>query len=358
MTQDVYNPDANDEQKQPEGSSFIGGLDVVDYGYKRTRAAGLTAYAARSLLEAIRDHTSIGAISRCFPYYRSNTWPPLAKARFASGQFFLNKCGNKNACVVCARANDAKVRKEFCEQFDHFIRQGYKPYWQTFDIGFRSTISGTNRVRIIGLIWRKLNQNTKYRKLIGKSRVLSLRVTEFAYLSDVEHWNPHLHVVWLFDIDVKQVDIDAFMAFTSNFWRSQQNLLPECEPNNRALYFAKIEATSTRQTGNYLFKAFFIEMHHFQVKTPGNQKTPLHYLIDFALKGDTESLTIWQKYEVASRNTRRYTFSSGWGRAYKGSGNKAKETLNHNFRDSLIYKHRRTGTHLEFEAELGWIHIE
>jgi len=82
----------NDESTS-DSSSFFGGLDVVDYGYKKTRAAGLAAYAVRALLEEMRDHTSIGAVSRCFPYYRNYTWPLMASVRYQARQVFFNKCG-------------------------------------------------------------------------------------------------------------------------------------------------------------------------------------------------------------------------------------------------------------------------
>jgi len=295
-----------------DGSSFFGGLDVVDYGYKKTRAAGLAAYAVRALLEEMRDHTSIGAVSRCFPYYRNYTWPLMASVRYQARQVFFNKCENKNACVVCSRANDAKTRKLFSEQFDGFIGQGYKPLWQTFDIGFKTTTSGRSRVKIMGTFWRKLGQNTKYRRLISKSRVLGFRVTELEYQPDFEDWSPHYHVVWLFQPDVTQSEIDAFMTYTSTFWRSQQNNHLDCEPNNHSLYYGKLDPTSTRPIAKYLFKAFYIDIFGSQVVLPRELKTPLHYILDYAMNGDIDSLDIWIKYETTSKNVRRLTFTSNW----------------------------------------------
>ena len=295
-----------------DGSSFFGGLDVVDYEYKKTKAAGLAAYAVRSLLEEVRDHTSIGAVSRCFPYYRSYTWPPLATQRHKSGQVYLNKCENKNACVVCSRANDAKTRKAFSEQFDGFVGLGYKPLWQTFDIGFTTTTPSASRVKIMGLFWRKLSQNTKYRRLVGKNRVLGLRVTEFEYESESQDWTPHYHVVWLFHPEMKQSEIDDFMDYTSTFWRGQQNNYSDCERNNHPLFYGKLDPTSTRPVAKYLFKAFYIDIVGSQVALPRELKTPLHYLLDYAMTGNLDNLDIWLKYETASKNVRRFTFTSNW----------------------------------------------
>jgi len=299
---------------QQPSSSFFGGLDVVDYGYKKTSAAGLAAYAARSVLEQVRDYTSIPSVSRCFPYYGSKTWPPLASQRLKSGQFIINKCGNKNACVVCSRAHDAESRKAFSEQFDDFIRQGYKPYWQTFDIGFKTTTSGKNRVKIMGSFWRKLGQNTKYRKLIGKARVLGFRVTEFEYDWESEDWTPHYHVVWLFNSELTESEIGGFMAHTSTFWRGQQNNHPECEPNNGPLYYNNLDSSSTKSLGHYLFKAFYLNVACGQLTLPDLLKTPSHFLVDFAIKGNLDSLDIWIKYERTSKNTRRLSFTGNWRR--------------------------------------------
>lgn len=312
MTKLKETDDIQDQETDSDSSSFFGGLDVVDYGYKQTRSAGLAAYAVRSILEELRDHTSIGAVSRCFPYYRSKTWPLLASQRYQAGQVFLNKCENKNACVVCSRVNDAKTRKTFSEQFDGFIGQGYKPYWQTFDIGFKTTTAGRSRVKIMGTFWRKLSQNTKYRRLIGITRVLGLRVTEFECLIDFEDWSPHYHMVWLFHPDVEQGEINAFMGFTSAFWRSNQNNYPDCEPNNHPLYFGKLDPTSTRPIAKYLFKAFYIEIVGNQVALPRKLKTPIHYALDYAINGNLDSLDIWLNYENTSKNARRFTFTSNW----------------------------------------------
>jgi hypothetical protein len=301
----------NDERTS-DGSSFFGGLDVVDYEYKKTRAAGLAAYAVRSLLEEMRDHTSIGPVSRCFPYYRSYTWPPLASARHKAGQVFLNKCENKNACVVCSRANDAKVRKAFSEQFDSYIVQGYKPLWQTFDIGFKTTTASRTRVKIMGTFWRKLSQNTKYRRLVGKNGVLGLRVTEFEYQRDSQDWTPHYHVVWLFHPEMKQSEIDDFMDYTSTFWRSKQNNHQECSPNNEPLYHGKLETNSARPIAHYLFKAFYMDIRGDHVVLPGKLKTPLDYALDYGMNGDLDSLDIWIKYETTSKNVRRFTFTRNW----------------------------------------------
>jgi hypothetical protein len=305
----------NDTQQQESDSnsrSFFGGLDVVNYGCKKTRAAGLASYAIRSLLEELRDHTFIGAVSRCFPYYRSYAWPLMASARYQASQVFFNKCENKNACVVCSRANDAKMRKAFSEQFDYFIGQGYKPFWQTFDIGFTTITSSASRVKIMGMFWRKLSQNTKYRKLVGKKRVLGLRVTEFEYQRDSQDWTPHYHVVWLFHTEMKQREIDDFIDFTSTFWRSKQNNHQDCSPNNKPLHYRKLDPNSTRPIAHYLFKAFYIEIHGSQVELPRKLKTPLHYALDYGMNGDLESLDIWIKYEATSRNVRRFTFTSNW----------------------------------------------
>jgi hypothetical protein len=301
-----------DQGTDSDRSSFFGGLDVVDYGYKKTKAAGIAAYAVRSLLEVIRDHTSIGAVSRCFPYYRSYIWPPMASARYQTGQTFLNKCDNKNACVVCSRANDAKIRKEFSEQFDGFTGQGYEPFWQTFDIGFKTNTSSLARIKITGLFWRKLSQNTKYRRLIGKKRVVGLRVTEFEYQRDSQDWTPHYHVVWLFHPEMKQSEIGDFMDYTSTFWRGKQNNHQNCSPNNKPLHYRKLDPSSTRPIAHYLFKAFYIEIHGSQVKLPRKLKTPVHYALDYGMNGDLDSLDIWIKYEATSRNARRFTFTSNW----------------------------------------------
>ena len=312
MTQLKEIDDIQDQETDAESSSFFGGLDVVDYGYKRTRAAGLAAYAVRSLLEELRDHTSIGAVSRCFPYYRSYTWPLMASVRYQARQVFFNKCENKNACVVCSRANDAKMRKAFSEQFDCYVGQGYKPLWQTFDIGFKTTTSSASRVKIMGTFWRKLSQNTKYRKFVGKHRVLGLRVTEFEYQRDSQVWTPHYHVVWLFHPEVKQGEIDDFMDCTSTFWRSKQNNHQDCSPNNEPLYHGKLETDSTRPLAHYLFKAFYMDIRGGQVVLPGKLKTPLDYALEYGMNGDLDSLDIWIKYETISKNVRRFTFTSNW----------------------------------------------
>jgi hypothetical protein len=304
--------DFQDQETDSDSSSFFGGLDVVDYEYRKTRVAGLAAYAVRSLLEELRDHTAIGAVSRCFPYYRYYAWPPLATQRYHAKQVFFNKCDNKNACVVCSRVNDAKTRKAFSEQFDNFIGQGYKPFWQTFDIGFKTIIPGRSRVKIMGSFWRKLGQNTKYRKLVAKNRVLGLRVTEFEYQSESQDWTPHYHVVWLFHPEMKQSEIDDFMDYTSSFWRSQQNNHQDCSPNNEPLYCDKLETNSTRPIAHYLFKAFYIDVDSGQVSLPRELKTPLHYILDYGMNGDLDSLDIWLKYENTSKNARRFTFTSNW----------------------------------------------
>ena len=312
MTQVKEIDDIQDQETDSDSSSFFGGLDVVDYGYKKTRAAGIASYAVRSLLEELRDHTSIGAVSRCFPYYRSKTWPLLASQRFQAGQVFLNKCENKNACVVCSRANDARTRKAFSEQFDGFIGQGYKPYWQTFDIGFKTTTVGRSRVKIMGSFWRKLSQNTKYRKIVGKNRVLGLRVTEFEYQSDAQDWTPHYHVVWLFHPEMKHSEIDDFMDYSSTFWRTKQNDHQDCSPNNEPLYCDGLTPASTRSIAHYLFKAFYMNVARGQVALPRELKTPLDYILDYAMNGDLDSLDIWLKYEATSRNARRFIFTSNW----------------------------------------------
>jgi hypothetical protein len=304
--------DIQDQETDSDSSSFFGGLDVVDYGFKKTRAAGLAAYAVRSLLEELRDHTSIGAVSRCFPYFRSYTWPLMASVRYQARQVFFNKCENKNACVVCSRANDAKMRKAFSEQFDEFTGQGYKPLWQTFNIGFKTTTSSTARIKIMGFFWRKLSQNTKYRRLVGKKRILGLRVTEFEYQRDSQDWTPHYHVVWLFHPEMNQSEIDDFIDYTSTFWRGKQNNYQDCSPNNEPLYHGKLDPSSTRPIAHYLFKAFYIDMSVGQVVLPRKLKTPLHYALDYGVNGDLDSLDIWIKYETTSKNVRRFTFTSSW----------------------------------------------
>jgi hypothetical protein len=111
---------------------------------------------------------------------------------------------------------------------------------------------------------------------------------------------------------MKQSEIDDFMDCTSTFWRGKQNNHQNCSPNNKPLHNDKLEATSTRPIAHYLFKAFYIDIGGGQVVLPGKLKTPLHYLLDYGINGDLDSLEIWIKYETTSKNVRRFTFTSNW----------------------------------------------
>ena len=294
-------------------SSFIGLSNVADYSYQRTRAAKNAEYAIRSLHEAVREHVTIQAVQRCFPYKVGRPWPPLAIERFKSGQLFLERCQNKNACPTCARANDAATRKRFCYEFDDHIGYGYQPYWQTLEAGFRKSLTGRKRVASMNALWRKIQQTQKFRAQVKDGRIVSLRVTEFTLRSRV--WTPHFHVIWLFRSDVLPDEVTSFLDLVQSLWRKHQAKDAACTSAKPDIHSEPLDPASTINLGRYLFKAFYLEVNASGVNIPDEPKTPLDYLVHYALNGDMDALDYWNAYEAVSSNARRYKFSTGWTKA-------------------------------------------
>jgi hypothetical protein len=291
-------------------SSFFGELNVADYSYQPTLAAKRAAYAIRSLQELVRDDLGIATVSRCFPYRLGRPWPQLAKDRIASGQYFLQRCQNKNACPTCSRAKDAAIRKQFAEGFDIFVNRGYRPWWQTLELGYLTKTTGRKRVKAINSVWRKLQQAQKFRNQVLDGRIVNLRVTEFTLRDGV--WTPHMHIVWLFRADVSDADIQTFLAIVQELWRRYQAKELYCKRSNLDLYSGELDATSTSHIAYYLFKAFYFSVSNIGAVLPDQPRTPLDHLLLYALTGDLEGLKLWKAYEAVSSNVRRYKFSRGW----------------------------------------------
>lgn len=291
-------------------SSFFGVLNVVDYDYKSTPAARKAAFEIRAILEELRDFTAVSAVSRCFPYDYRYSWPELAKQRFSSQTVYYNRCKNKNACPVCSRAADAKARRNFSYQFDRFVHEGYKPYWQTFEAGFKPGLDSKGRIKTLNELWRMLQQVKSFTRQLKSCKALSLRVTEFTYFEGT--WTPHFHVVWLFGPKVRQGAIDSFLSGGSKLWRKKQANHPNCVASSRALHSGQLDPSSTRPLAHYLFKCMFLKVDEHGIFVSQFLKTPMEYLAGFAKTGELEYLEAWLEYEHTSRRIRRYKFSKAW----------------------------------------------
>lgn len=294
----------------PHSSSYIGVSNVVTYGYNRTQAAKDAEYEVRSILEQIRDHTSIITVSNCFPYLSWYRWPELAVQRFATGQYRIGRCKNKNACPVCARANEARQRSKFHQDYDALIDSGYVPYWQTFEAGFIDGTTGKQRYKAMADLWRALKQNKAFRRLCARLGALEFRVTEFTYIG--RRWTPHYHVVWMFSPDAQEKEIAQFLDEVSCIWRGKQKNHPRCTDNSRALYSAALDDGDSARKARYVFKTFYLELENKEAKLPENLEKPFDYLVYFCLTGDLDALHVWTEYEAVSLNTRRYVFSRNW----------------------------------------------
>lgn len=291
-------------------SSFFGVLNVVDHDYKSTPAARRAAFDIRAILEELRDFTTVSAVSRCFPYDYRYSWPELARQRLSSQTVYYNRCKNKNACPVCSRAADAKTRRNFSYEFDRFVQEGYKPYWQTFEAGFITELDSKARLKTLNDLWRMLQQAKSFTKLFKSDQVLNLRVTEFTYFEGV--WTPHFHVVWLFGPEMRQGAIAKFLSLGSKVWRKRQANHPNCTSSTRILHSGKLDPGSTRPLAHYLFKCMFLRVDEHGIALSRYLKTPMEYLAGFAKTGELEYLEAWLKYEQSSKRARRYKFSKAW----------------------------------------------
>ena len=308
-------------------SSFFGLLNVADYSFSYTKAAKRAAFAIRSILENLRDESSIRRVAQCFPYNQRYAWPDLATARLNANTVYFNHCRNKNACPVCSRASDASTRRRFSEGFDHFVSLGYQPYWQTLDLGFAAHTSGHERIRITTGIWRKLSQSHKFRSQVTQLNLVSVRVIEF--LKPQEEWTPHIHMVWLFGPQVKSKEIQDFFSLVTSLWRKFQSRELKCVATKPDLYSGKLDSSSTAPIAHYLFKAFWITVDDSGVVIPEVAKTPLEHLMHFAAYGDLDALDTWIDYESVSNKVRRYTFSQAWARGCTAPGKQVLVTNKH-----------------------------
>ncbi len=291
-------------------SSFFGVLNVVDYDFKSTPAAKAAAFEIRAILEEIRDFSGVSAVSRCFPYNYRYAWPTLATDRFNSHTVYYNRCKNKNACPVCSRVADAKTRRNFSYEFDCFVIEGYRPYWQTFEAGFEPELGSRGRLKALNNLWRKLQQVKSFTRHLKREQVLSLRVTEFTHRKGV--WTPHFHVVWLFGPEMEQSSIDSFLTLASAVWRNKQSNQRGCIPSNRVLHSEPLDPASTKPLAHYLFKCMFLKVDEHGIVLSEYLKTPMEYLAGFAKTGEVEYLEAWLQYEQASKGARRYKFSRAW----------------------------------------------
>jgi hypothetical protein len=291
-------------------SSFFGVLNVVDHDYKSTPAARKAAFEIRAILEELRDFTTVSSVSRCFPYDYRYSWPELAKRRFSSQIVYYNRCKNKNACPVCSRVADAKARRDFSYEFDRFVHEGYRPYWQTYETGFKPELDSRGRIETLNDLWRKLQQVKTFTRLLKTDQVLNFRVTEFTYFEGV--WTPHFHVVWLFGPEMRQGAIDTFLSVGSKVWRNKQANHPNCIASTRVLHSGKLDPGSTRPLAHYLFKCMFLKVDEHGIVLSRYLKTPMEYLAGFARTGEVEYLEAWLHYEQTSRRVRRYKFSKAW----------------------------------------------
>jgi hypothetical protein len=291
-------------------SSFFGELNVVDYDYTSTPAAKRAAFEVRAILEELRDFSTVPTVSRCFPYNYRYAWPTLATERFNSHIVYYNRCKNKNACPVCSRVADAKTRRNFSYDFDRFVSGGFRPYWQTFEVGFEPDLESRGRLKALNDLWRKLHQVKSFTKHLKRDQVLSLRVTEFTHHKGI--WTPHFHVVWLFGSALGQGSIDSFVALASKVWRIKQMNQPGCIPSTRVLYSGPLDPASTKPLAHYLFKCMFLKVDEHGIVLSDYLKTPMEYLASFAKTGEMEYLEAWLQYEKTSKGARRYKFSKAW----------------------------------------------
>jgi hypothetical protein len=205
---------------------------------------------------------------------------------------------------------DAKTRRNFSYEFHRFVSAGYRPYWQTFEVGFEPELESRERLKTLNDVWRKLHQVKSFTQYLKRDQVLSLRVTEFTHQKGI--WTPHFHVVWLFDPTMGQGSIDSFLTWASKVWRIKQMNQAGCIPSTRVLYSGPLDPASTKPLAHYLFKCMFLKVDEHGVVLTDYLKTPMDYLARFAKTGELECLDAWLEYEQTSKGARRYKFSKAW----------------------------------------------
>lgn len=282
---------------------------MITYEFKKTSITFVAAYAARALLEQLRSHTKLHTVGSCFPYGPKFPRPSEADEWLAANPGITKRCGNRNACPVCARAHEARMRKSFAYSFDHYIEEGWIPWWQTLEVGFDPKMEARDRYRALSRIWSQVMASRGIRRIREGLGAAYLRVTEETLVDGL--WTPHFHVVWIFMAGVSNKEILEFFDEFSLRWRGLQALVLKSVENSRPLYYARLDTTTIPKM-QYLFKSFRIEVTEQGMQVPGSMVRPIDFLIAAAGWGDLDCWDRWSAYQEASMGARRYKFSKNW----------------------------------------------
>lgn len=279
------------------------------YEFHKTSKSLFAAYAARLLLEHLRSHTQFHTVGTCFPYGPKLTKLKLAEEWLAKNPGTAGRCGRRNACPVCSRAHEAKMRKRFAYAFDEYLEQSYVPWWQTLEVGFEASVNAKRRYEILNQLWVRVLNSRGIKRARESLGVAYLRVTEETLIENV--WSPHFHALWVFPPRVSELEIVAFFDAISAHWRLLQSKTNGLVASTRILYSAPLDS-NTVPIMQYLFKSFQVPVAAEGQLDPREPVTPLDYLTSAVTSGDMDYLDIWRAYEIASSRVRRYTFSRNW----------------------------------------------
>jgi hypothetical protein len=268
------------------------------------------AEAYRSLLEALRDHTSIKNVSTCFPYKFGFPWPPIATQRFATGQYRLYKCSNINACVVCGGKNAGSVQKQLNLCLDSRIKEGASIWLMTLELGFDECLPAKKRYRTISRLFGKVLNQSGVKRLRNEWEIPYFKALEEVLIDQI--WTPHFHLVWVFPPGIPGEVISEFMDLISVKWRFLASKEPFLSPHRRAVWAQELDHKDggVSRISRYFTKSFYWEIS--QDKAGDNPRTPMDYAIRFAFTADLDALEVWNAYEEASNGAHRFKFSRNW----------------------------------------------
>ncbi|BDQ00737.1 protein rep [Aquiluna sp. KACHI24] len=286
---------------------------MITYEFRKSNRSLLAAYAVRLLLEHLREITQFHSVGNCFPYGPKTPKPKLAEEWLAKTPGLTGRCGHRNACPVCARVHEAKMRKRFAYAFDQYIAGSCTPWWQTLEAGFDVSLEARQRYEVLNRLWVRVLNSRRIKRARAALGVAYMRVTEETLINGV--WTPHFHALWMFPRHVSEVEVVAFIGEFNSKWRNLQSKTLGLLPSIRLLHSDSLDS-NTVPIMQYLFKSFRVEIDEEGQFSKQGMKTPLDYLISAVMSGDAYHLEIWQAYEIASSGIRRYIFSRNWLDAY------------------------------------------
>jgi len=272
----------------------------------------LAAFEKRQLLEFQRNITELQGVRTCFPYKFGYPWSEEAIELFESGRVVMGRCGNSNACVVCASEKMAKHRRKIEKRLIQWVKSGGSVYWQRLSLQNVSDQPTKKKYTLLTSNWSAMLRLTAFKRAFTAiSSPKFFKVLEESLTSC--GWYPHYHLVWLIRPGISAKKVKIFLQEVVDLWVMASKKISGALAEVSAQYsdFRKLNVIRGTLT-NYTCKHAFHDLGFDpQVEDPYDQKlSPFQVLQVFLETGEWELGVFFADFELASRGLRRVSYST------------------------------------------------